>query len=137
MNWSARYIGLPFRNRGRDLDGCDCWGLARLVYGRELGIELPGYGESYACVSERAEISALIGAATEAGTWRRVSAPAAFDLHLLRNGLHDSHVAIAVDAVRMLHMDQGQQARVVRLDDPRWSRRYVASFRHADLEGRP
>lgn len=41
MIWD-RYIGIPFRDRGRDLDGWDCWGLVWYLY-REKGIELPAH----------------------------------------------------------------------------------------------
>ena len=41
------YIGIPFTNHGRDLDGVDCWGLVTIVYRRELQIVLPDYHERY------------------------------------------------------------------------------------------
>jgi len=38
-----RYIGLPYKNMGRDFDGVDCYGLYFLIYKEELGIELPDF----------------------------------------------------------------------------------------------
>ena len=43
MIWANAYVGLPWADLGRDRTGCDCWGLARLVYAEQLGIALP-YG---------------------------------------------------------------------------------------------
>ena len=41
------YLGIPFSNHGRDLDGVDCWGLVTIIYRRELQIILPDYHERY------------------------------------------------------------------------------------------
>ena len=35
-HWTQKYVGIPYRDLGRDMTGCDCWGLLRLVYGQEL-----------------------------------------------------------------------------------------------------
>lgn len=41
MEWTARYVGLPYRRFGRDRAGVDCWGLARLPLVELKGIALP------------------------------------------------------------------------------------------------
>jgi cell wall-associated NlpC family hydrolase len=40
-HWTTRYVGLPYRAGGRERDGLDCWGLIRLIYREQLGIDLP------------------------------------------------------------------------------------------------
>ena len=45
VNWTSRYVGIPFVDGGRGIDGLDCWGLFLLVYLEQFGIELPSYGE--------------------------------------------------------------------------------------------
>lgn len=37
------YVGIPFVSNGRNRDGADCYGLIKLIYQQELGIELPDW----------------------------------------------------------------------------------------------
>jgi len=133
MHWSAAYIGLPWRDRGRDLDGCDCWGLARLVYARELGIPLPSYADDYPSTEEMAEIEGLIRGALTVGPWVVVAEPRPFDLVLFRRGRWDGHIGVIVDRGRMLHMMGLDCAKIERFDGPVWSRRIVGVWRHVRM----
>lgn len=42
-NWVAEYIGIPFVDYGRDRDGADCWGLARMIWFDRIGLKLPEF----------------------------------------------------------------------------------------------
>ena len=45
--WAAAYVGLPYRAQGRTRQGCDCFGLARLVLSDIYGVTLPSYAAGY------------------------------------------------------------------------------------------
>lgn len=131
--WPARFVGLPYADRGRGPDGWDCWGLVRLVYARMLEVELPSCAGDYVCSEEAAEVSALLAERASDGGWMRAATPRSFDVALLRRGRYDSHVGVMIDGRRMLHMEGQDAAKVARLDDPRWSHRVVGTFRHPSL----
>ena len=40
--WWNKYVGIPYAPGMSSRDGCDCWGLVRLVYREEFGTLLPG-----------------------------------------------------------------------------------------------
>lgn len=131
-HWANGYVGLPFAELGRDRSGCDCWGLACLVYAECLGIALPDYLGGYASTAERAEIAALISAAEATGPWRPVADIRPFDILLFRRGQQPAHVGIAIGRGRMLHMDSQLQARVALLDATRFRSRFKGAFRHVE-----
>ena len=127
----GQYVGLPHRPHGRDRDGLDCWGLVRLVYAEALGIDLPSYVEDCPDLSERADLAALITGERDAGPWRQVAKPAAFDVLLFRVGPHATHVALAINSRDMLHLHGRSHSVIERIAAPMWAKRLVGVYRYA------
>lgn len=115
-DWWAPYVGIPFRDGGRDAGGLDCWGLVRLVHARELGIELPAYGEIGA--RDLARIARTIAARKDDG-WVIVDRPRSFDVVLMRSGRSGGtlcvHVGLMANARRLIHVERGAATAVVPL----------------------
>lgn len=132
--WTADYIGLPFKEKGRDRSGVDCWGLVRLVLGEQWGIALPSYTDHYACALERKEIARLI--AGEKGAWRDVGrgAERPGDVLLIRQVGDECHVGLVVAPGLMLHVEAGIDAALERYDGLKWRPRVVGIYRWAGLE---
>lgn len=133
MNWSSRYVGVPEA-------GCHCWELVRRVYAEELGIALPSYEGAVASPEERAEVHALVRGEAEGGPWRHVSDRPGphvrpFDVLVFHRGQWQSHVGIAVDRSRMLHM--WSRSVIDSFTAPRWRARLTGVYRHleAPVEG--
>lgn len=130
MSWANGFIGIPFADLGRNRTGCDCWGLACLVYRERLGITLPSFTEDYTSTSEAAEIATLLDQ-NKAPHWTQITQDVMpFDLLLFRRGRHDSHIGIALDANLMLHMASGDHAKVESYRSSRWNTRFAGAFRH-------
>jgi hypothetical protein len=129
VDW-GRYVGLPHLDHGRTREGVDCWGLLRLVYAEEFGIDLPDYLSRCPGLTERAELSALIGAERDAGGWQDVDRIAPGDALLFRIGPYATHIAVAISPLRMLHVAAGSRSVIERIASPQWRRRLVGIYRH-------
>ncbi|MDH3997703.1 MAG: C40 family peptidase [Desulfuromonadales bacterium] len=127
--WLNDYIGMPFLDHGRDAQGCDCWGLVRLVLAEQFEIDVPSYGTAYSdCKS--AEIGPHID--DVAKDWRQVEDEAAQpgDVVVLRIAGQPWHVGLVIEAGMMLHVERGLDACLERYDGPHWSKRLVGIYRH-------
>lgn len=131
MMWSDRYIGIPFEASGRSTRGCDCWGLARLVYVQELQVALPSHAGDYTDDFQPGEIEALLKG-RHLAPWSPVDADDLnpFDLLLFRLGRFETHIGIAIEPHLMLHMARDDQAKIESRNDARWKSRFVGAYRH-------
>lgn len=105
-------VGIPYRDKGRDRAGCDCWGLVRLAFLERRAIELPAYLESYRTAADRREVAGLI--AGERVAWLPVGEgdELPFDAVLMRHGRFARHVGLVVGAGRLLHVEEGRSSAI-------------------------
>ena len=115
--WVERYIGVPYLEHGRDLAGCDCWGLVRLVLAQQWGVDVPSLTSDYEAVSA-ATTAALIDEQSAAINAEKVTDPRPGDIAVIRVVGVPSHVGIVVAPGFVLHVKRGTEALVERLDSP-------------------
>lgn len=138
---ASRYIGIPYAERGRDRDGIDCYGLLRLVYREQLGVDLPSYADAYD-PKDRADIARVIGERLTGWypVWTRASG-VPLDEREVRPGDgvrlrilgDDCHVGVVLDPPWFLHAQAGTLSCRERWDSPRWTRRLLGVYRHEAL----
>lgn len=99
----APYVGLPYRDQGRDRAGVDCYGLLRLVYAEMAGLVLPSYSDEYVTTEDGEALQALIAGRLE--PWREVASGAVrpLDALLMRYGREESHIGVVVRRGLVLH----------------------------------
>ncbi len=129
--WAEKYVGLPFKDGGRDMQGVDCWGLVRLVLQTECGIEVPSYGEINA--SELLKICHKIAEDAQREPWLPVINPQAFDVAVMRKRLGPSHVGIMFNRFNMLHVEAATSAVLINIKHPSVAFRSTNYFRHRGL----
>lgn len=132
MLWVNRYINIPYLNKGRGFEGADCWGLVRLVYEHELGIQLPSYGEvsSDNLVAAQNKVHTVASQAQ----WINVAPEhiAPFDVCVMRayGKRLVCHVGVVIDKNTILHVESRSNSVIVSLKDPLIRERITCFRRH-------
>lgn len=131
--WINDYVGLSFVARGRTRDGIDCYGLVRLIYRDQLGIELPSHLEDYDSLDDHAKIAAAIAGEEYGFNWKQITVTEGelADIVLLRIHGMPLHMGFMIDARRMLHAQEHTNSCIESIHSPQWNRRVLGVFRHA------
>jgi cell wall-associated NlpC family hydrolase len=129
--WYAAYIGLPFRDFGRDRTGIDCWGLVRLVLAERAGADVPTYGAISAM--DLAGVSEAVADALSSDVWPRVTAYRPLDVVVMRGVGRGCHMGILVEPTKLLHIEASTNSVCVPLRHPSVAFRILSVHRHRDL----
>jgi cell wall-associated NlpC family hydrolase len=133
--WAKDYIGLPYAPNGRTREGLDCWGLLALVLREQYAIPLESHVGEYNLAGSRRRAVVDIGRviAAESAHWQEVPRAEAQlgDGLVLRIASHPLHVGVVagLDPLRMLHVEQGLNAVLERVDSVMWAARLDGIFR--------
>jgi hypothetical protein len=126
--WHNKYIGLPYKHNGRDQSGIDCWGLARLVYQEQFGIDLPSLVADYEGDSGK-NIRELVNIQKE--SWQLVNTPEVPDLCVFRILGQPIHIGIYTGNRNFLHINEGHTSIIESLDSPKWAKRLEGIYRYS------
>lgn len=134
MSGFDRFVGIPYVDKGRSLEGFDCWGCLWLVFRDLRGIELPSHSGSYVTAADHAEVARLI--AGHVGSWDQVprGAERTFDGVLIREGRFARHIGVVTKHGRLLHVLEGETSRIEPYHSGRLEKRVVAFYRYRDNE---
>ena len=126
-----KYIGIPYKDKGRDFNGCDCWGIVQLVYKHELNILLPSYIEDYASIEELKEIELLIK--DQLINWQQVDKPITFDIIIMNIIGSPVHTDVIINNTYMIHTLPGHDSVCDKYYDPRWKKRIQGFYRYKEI----
>lgn len=116
-------VGIPWRERGRAMDGADCYGLVCLAFA-ERGIVLPAYDDVEPDDAPHVRASIELGRKD----WTRVDDARPFDLVLMRE--RPWHIGLVVRRCLMLHMPEGKSSCIEPYTTGRHARRVEGVYRH-------
>jgi probable lipoprotein NlpC len=126
MSWSNNFVGIPFADKGRSIEGADCWGLVVLVL-ESFEIIVPSYSDKYASSEERELTASIIN--HQKTKWQKIEFPHPGDVVLFKMGKHLSHAGIFVEGDKFLHMAKDDSSMIDDLTKQPWSRRFSGFYR--------
>lgn len=121
-------IGAPFGDRGRGPDTFDCYGLVRHALGL-LGRPVPpDHLGAYTGAHDRRSVPQAFVSGLAQG-WQRLDGPEPGAMVLLLIGGRPLHCGLVIDSDRFLHVEEGKNAVIERLDSPKWANRIEGYWR--------
>lgn len=129
VNELKPYIGIPFENGGRTIQGADCWGLVMLVF-EHFGVQLPDYQINCFATDD---INGQIDQARN--EWRPIRRPEAPCLVVMRIDPDVpqacNHLGVYVGNGFMIHTLIRQDSHLERMDHPYFKRKIEGFYRYA------
>lgn len=139
MRWAEKYLHIPFKDRGDNFDGCDCWGLVCLIFRERRNIELPLY-EDIGKGQSPEKLKQILREA-DGPNWAMIdpSCEDVYDVVLMKaiyqvdgkSRVGEIHIGLVIDNGAMIHIERGCEVTIARYrDDHRVKNRIVGFFRY-------
>jgi cell wall-associated NlpC family hydrolase len=113
-----KYIGIPYKTKGYDFDGADCFGLVRLFLQNEFGMAMPKF-EQYNPDEDIKEVAKQFSLNIPLIAGERVDIPEIGDVALFHFRGIASHIGIYVGNNRVLHILRGTNSTCEAIDSRR------------------
>jgi cell wall-associated NlpC family hydrolase len=121
--WVKNYIGIPFVSNGRTREGCDCYGLCRLVLMGEFEITLPALSNDYKNARNVRETAGLFEKNMPVLLASRSESPEEKTLAIIRERGRLCHIGIYAGDGYILHTTAGTGSVCQRISHPELSGR--------------
>jgi len=127
----SKYIGLRFKNLGRDFFGVDCYGLLWLIYKEERNIKLPDYTDLQYCRREYCTEKLEGHILNNLDIWQKIKGPPKiYDGLLFRtNKVFVSHIGLYIGNNRFIHAQRKHHSMTSKLEGP-WKERLYSIMRY-------
>jgi len=125
--WIGNYIGVPFKEHGCAIDGCDCYGLIRLIYREQFCLITPDFADQYESVKDNKTIGSIVE--RESRRWTRVDAPEFGDVVVIYVKGQPCHIGMYIEDNLMLHTERTVNSIIEEFDNQRWREKVEGFYR--------
>jgi cell wall-associated NlpC family hydrolase len=113
MRWAESYITIPYLDRGESHDGCDCWGLLKLIFKEQLGREISSHAD-VAAGDLMAKARKIIKSSETSDEWEKVDQEKPFDAVLMKGQFRVEgavrslpvHIGLVVTPGKLIHIEK-------------------------------
>ena len=123
-----KYLGIPYKHKGRSLSGIDCYGLIIKIYA-DFGIELIDLQDEY---DERWQWKRWAESIEQYyKKWQKVEIPQLLDIVLFKKNDIVNHGGVVLNNNKFIHCCK-LGVIVSRLDEQMWQRRIEGFYRYGN-----
>ena len=126
-----KYIGVPFKSKGRSIEeGFDCIGLV-IAIEKELGIEIPdvwAYNDAEGMEVASNFLVELTSIDAGASKWKK-SKPCFGAVAVFKIAGMVRHIGFFIDNKRFIHVMQGVSTCIESIENPLWHKRLVGVYK--------
>lgn len=125
-----------FKNKGRNYDYCDCYGIIFLAYRDIINVELPCFINDYVDAGDTKASRQVINDVIllQKHNWNGVIKPQAMDVVLFRFGDTETHVGLMIDKKQFIHCEKIINTVIERIDSAKWKKRVEGIYRLKDKD---
>jgi len=120
------YIGIPFKELGRDRRGLDCYGLVRLFYAEQFDTVLPILLDNYASTKDSKDVHEVVKCCIP--EWSDVKIGSYGDVCLFNLKGLPIHLGLYLGDGKFLHAIRGADSCIERLDSKLWEKRFKGFY---------
>lgn len=122
---------IPYVEGGRDLSGCDCWGLVILYYSHVYGFDMPKFEDIYyrSSVDYETTVESIEIEKNKLGIFEEQITPEQGDIVLINARGRPLHMGIVLDNTDMVHTDKRHGVVIESYKGAKWVNRIVGFYR--------
>lgn len=122
----SKYIGIPFADNGRTIDGYDCWGLVKALYLEFHGVSLPDF--VYDEATEDTVALFFIDELNIKQAWENVE-PQEGSIAVFQIAGLVRHAGFMISPTEFIHTIDGTQTVIESIKGLRWAGRFKGCYK--------